>query len=127
MKRSTTNGGPYATCATNVTGTTYTNTGLTNGTTYYYVVTAVNASGESPVSTQVSATPSARTGGDTRRRDRDASGDQRQPVVQRAAGAPRATRSPITAMTVTVVVQRTTGRQLTAASTTPWAGRSRRA
>ena len=52
VKRSTTNGGPY----TNVAAErhrrpSYTNTGLTNGTTYYYVVTAVNASGESPVST----------------------------------------------------------------------------
>jgi fibronectin type 3 domain-containing protein len=64
VKRSTTNGGPYANVQTGVTGTTFTNTGLTNGTPYYYVVTAVNASGESPISTQVSATPAA-TGGDT--------------------------------------------------------------
>src|SRR4029453_3870617 len=41
----------------NPTGTTFTNTGLTNGTTYFYVVSAVNASGESGNSNQVSATP----------------------------------------------------------------------
>jgi hypothetical protein len=35
----------------------YVHRGLTNGTTYYYVVTAVTASGESPPSAQVSATP----------------------------------------------------------------------
>jgi chitin-binding protein len=46
VKRSTTNGGPYANVQTGVTGTTFTNTGLTNGTPYYYVVTAVNASGK---------------------------------------------------------------------------------
>ena len=57
VKRSTTNGGPYSTVAS-PTGTSYTNTGLTNGTTYYYVVTAVNANGESGNSNQASATPS---------------------------------------------------------------------
>jgi hypothetical protein len=58
VKRSTTNGGPHTTIATNVTTTTYTNTGLTNGTTYYYVVSSVNAVGESANSNQASATPS---------------------------------------------------------------------
>ncbi|WP_127532590.1 glycoside hydrolase family 48 protein [Paenibacillus kobensis] len=59
VKRATTTGGPYTTVATGVTGTTYTNTGLTNGTTYYYVVTAVNSAGESANSAQASATPQA--------------------------------------------------------------------
>ncbi|MEO5916425.1 MAG: cellulase family glycosylhydrolase [Luteolibacter sp.] len=58
VKRATVNGGPYTTI-TNVTGTSFTNTGLANGTTYYYVVSAVNASGESTNSGQASATPVA--------------------------------------------------------------------
>ncbi len=39
----------------------YTHTGLTNDTTYYYVVTANNSAGESPASSEVSATPEAVT------------------------------------------------------------------
>lgn len=61
IKRSTTAGGPYTTIATAVTGTTSTDTGLTNGTTYYYVVTAVNSGGESGNSNEASATPTAPT------------------------------------------------------------------
>ena len=57
--RSTTNGGPYAVIATNITTTSYTNTGLANGTNYYYVVTVVNGSGESGYSNQASATPTS--------------------------------------------------------------------
>jgi concanavalin A-like lectin/glucanase superfamily protein/fibronectin type III domain protein len=58
LKRSLTNGGPYTPVA-DATGTNYTNTGLTNGTTYYYVVSAVNAGGESANSAEVSAMPVA--------------------------------------------------------------------
>ena len=59
VKRSLTSGGPYSTIAAGLTTTSYTNTGLTNGTTYYYVVTAVNSAGESATSNQASATPAA--------------------------------------------------------------------
>jgi murein DD-endopeptidase MepM/ murein hydrolase activator NlpD len=71
LKRSTTNGGPYAAVpgselspspspfAQGLTGTSYTNTGLANGTTYYYVVSASNSVGESVNSAQVSAKPQA--------------------------------------------------------------------
>jgi lysophospholipase L1-like esterase len=57
VKRSLANGGPYTEIASNITATTYTNTGLTNGTTYYYVVSAGNIIGDSPDSSQASATP----------------------------------------------------------------------
>ena len=60
VKRATTSGGPYSLVASPTT-TSYTNTALSNGTAYYYVITAVNAAGESGNSTQVSATPQAIT------------------------------------------------------------------
>ena len=56
VQRSTTSGGPYTTVA-NPTTTSYTDTGLSNGTTYFYVVAAVNSIGESGNSNQASATP----------------------------------------------------------------------
>jgi hypothetical protein len=52
--------GPYTTIAS-VTATTYTDTNVTNGTTYYYVVSAVNSAGESGDSNEASATPQAVT------------------------------------------------------------------
>jgi hypothetical protein len=56
--RSLTPGGegaiPYK---TSLTTTQFTDTGLTDGTTYYYKVTAVNSAGESSPSSEVSATP----------------------------------------------------------------------
>ena len=58
MKRSTTNGGPYTIIAT-PTVNNYTDTTVLNGTTYYYIVSATNALGESPDSAQVSVVPSA--------------------------------------------------------------------
>ena len=56
MKRGTVSGGPYSTVASPST-TSYTDTSLTNGTAYYYVVSAVNANGESGNSSEKSATP----------------------------------------------------------------------
>jgi fibronectin type 3 domain-containing protein len=58
VKRSTTNGGPYTQVAA-PTATNDVDSGLTNGTAYYYVVSALNAVGESANSSQVSATPTA--------------------------------------------------------------------
>jgi hypothetical protein len=56
--RSTTNGGPYTTVGSSAVAS-FTNTGLTNGTIYYYVVAAVNAAGAGANSTQVFAEPAA--------------------------------------------------------------------
>jgi hypothetical protein len=56
--RSTTTGGETL-LKSGVTTLSFTDTGLTNGTTYFYKVAAVNAGGPSPLSTEVSATPQA--------------------------------------------------------------------
>jgi hypothetical protein len=56
VKSSLTHGGPYTTI-NSPTATSYTNSGLTNGTSYYYVVSAVNAAGESANSSEASAVP----------------------------------------------------------------------
>ena len=58
--RGTTANGQSATpVKTGVTGTTWTNTGLTNGTKYFYKVSAVNANGSGAMSPEANATPSA--------------------------------------------------------------------
>lgn len=57
VKRSTTAGGPYATIASGLSDRTYVDGGRTNGVTYFYVVSAANATGESGNSAEASATP----------------------------------------------------------------------
>jgi hypothetical protein len=56
--RSTTSGSGYTLQPTTTTNS-YTDSSVSNGTTYYYVITAVNSAGQSGYSTQVSATPTA--------------------------------------------------------------------
>lgn len=59
IKRATTSGGPYQTVTDSVYDTKYTDTTVSNGVTYYYVVTA-NVNGiESEYSNEASATPTA--------------------------------------------------------------------
>jgi fibronectin type 3 domain-containing protein len=61
--RGTSSGGELAApMANGVTSTSFTDTGLTNGTTYYYQVTAVSSFGEGARSGEVSATPQSGTG-----------------------------------------------------------------
>ena len=56
LKRSTNSGGIYSTIFSG-SSTNYNDTNVVNGTTYYYVVSAINSSGEGPNSAEVSATP----------------------------------------------------------------------
>jgi lysophospholipase L1-like esterase len=105
VKRATTSGGPYANVATGVTATSFTNTGLINGTTYFYVVSAVNSNGESQNSAQASATPqtSGDAGGVTVTRNANLSPwyNEEQVLISNTG--------PITALTITIVIQRTSG------------------
>src|SRR5581483_3571076 len=57
VKRATASGGPYSTVASGITASSYTDTTVTNGTTYYYVVSSVNSAGESSNSPEDAVTP----------------------------------------------------------------------
>ena len=57
VKRSLASSGTYETIATGVTSLGYNDTGLENGVTYYYRISAVNAAGEGPNSGSAAATP----------------------------------------------------------------------
>ena len=58
VRRSTASGGPYAVIATGLSSPAYTDTGLTNNVTYYYVVSGANADGPGPDSAEIATTPS---------------------------------------------------------------------
>ena len=62
--RGTTSGGEGTTPVGTATTNSFTDTGVTNGTTYYYTVTASNTAGTSAQSSEVHATPSATAGVD---------------------------------------------------------------
>lgn len=66
VKRSLTESGPFTIVATNVTGSSFTDNSVASGTTYYYVVSAVNAGVESADSSVVVAViPSYRSSRDS--------------------------------------------------------------
>jgi len=58
VERSTSSSGPWTQLPTGSTTPSYTATGLTNGTLYYFRVSGINAVGTGPPSTQTSVTPS---------------------------------------------------------------------
>ncbi|MGA2053637.1 MAG: autotransporter-associated beta strand repeat-containing protein, partial [Opitutales bacterium] len=64
IMRGTSSGGE-TTLVTGITGTNYTDTGLTNGVTYYYEVAASNVNGTSVNSDEVSAVPALQGGNQT--------------------------------------------------------------
>ena len=86
VKRATTSGGPYGTLAS-VTGTSHLDAPLTNGQTYYYVVSALSGGNESGNSQQVSATPNG------------------VDLVESAAGNPPAAAAPGTSFSATDTVK----------------------
>ncbi|HZQ48572.1 MAG TPA: RICIN domain-containing protein, partial [Verrucomicrobiae bacterium] len=57
LKRSLTSGGNYTVIATNFPGLAFTNSGLSDGTMYYYVVSAANVAGESADSAPIGVIP----------------------------------------------------------------------
>jgi len=86
LYRSTSSGGEGTTAyQTGLTGTSYTDTGLTNGVTYFYTLAAVNTGGSSGQSSEVSATPT----------------DAAPPTVATAASA---TPNPVTGTTTALSV-----------------------
>ncbi|WP_338554391.1 endo-1,4-beta-xylanase [Paenibacillus sp. KS-LC4] len=62
VKRATTSGGPYTTLSTAVAGSGYNDIAVTNGTTYYYIIQAINSAGTGAASAEVAATPNGTTG-----------------------------------------------------------------
>ena len=59
LKRSTTSGSGYTNVATGLLSPSFTNTGLTNGTPYYYIVVAINGSITSANSAEATVIPAA--------------------------------------------------------------------
>lgn len=56
IKRATTSGGPYTTISSGITATSYTDSGLSEGATFYYVLSAISGITESSDSAEISGT-----------------------------------------------------------------------
>lgn len=57
VKSAVSSSGPYTSIATNLNALSFTDTGLSNGTVYYFVISALNSAGESADSATVAARP----------------------------------------------------------------------
>ncbi|APJ03782.1 beta strand repeat-containing protein [Silvanigrella aquatica] len=57
LNRSQTSGGPYSVIESNLTTTSYTDTSVSNGVIYYYVIQSVTSAGNSGNSSEISVTP----------------------------------------------------------------------
>lgn len=57
LRRAPTSGGPYVPVTNGITGASFTDSDVSNGTTYYYLLTATNHFGEGNPSQEISATP----------------------------------------------------------------------
>ncbi len=82
VKRGSSAGGPFTTIASGITTVAFTDTTVVLGSTYYYVVSAVNAAGESPNSAVVSATLQAGSGPEAPTQMRAAAGDRGQITLE---------------------------------------------
>jgi cellulose 1,4-beta-cellobiosidase len=107
LYRGTSAGGEAMTAvATGISTNSYSNTGLTNGTTYYFKVAALNTAGISPLSNEASAKPAAASTGTVTVSASQASGSG----PYWAENDIRLTNTAsITALTCTVTVQKTPG------------------
>jgi hypothetical protein len=62
LNRATVSGGPYTPLTNGLVGASFVDSNVSNGTTYYYILTATNQIGESAPSPEVSATPAPSVG-----------------------------------------------------------------
>ncbi len=111
VRRSTVSGSDY-TVVGSPTEPAFNDSGLVSGITCYYIISAVNADGESPASTEVSATPLVLTGDGVWTRLKDGvwspSGNWQNSVIAAGVGK-KATFAQTTGVTVTLDGARTLG------------------
>jgi aryl-phospho-beta-D-glucosidase BglC (GH1 family) len=120
LYRSTSPGGqgasPYR---TGITASSFTDTGLTNGTTYFYRLSAVNALGESVRSAEVSARPSSASSGSVTVSGRVTTNTN---PWWGEVNVLLSNTAPVTALTIEIAVQRTPGVTYSGQYNSYWGG-----